>query len=617
MTLRSKLLLAQAPLVLALISISVIGGAITSSLGRGSQRILKDNYRSVLAAQRMMDSLDRMESGALFEVAGEPARGVQQIDRHRAKFEEELRVQEGNITEPGEREATERLRADWLRYDDKLKQLLSERAESRKEMFFRELLPLFEQTREAIETILTINQDAMVRKSTEADQTANRFQTILVAFAVAGCLLALFGSTALTTRLLRPLGVLGQTARRIGEGDLVARARVEGKDEIAKLSTEFNTMADRLQQYRQSSLGELLEAQEASQAAIDSLPDPVLVLSTAGEVLHANVAAESILKVSFAKGGRDALLSLDPIAREVIERVRQHVVSGKGPFSPRGLEESFPFSTADGDRHFLPRATPVYAERGAVVGTTVVLQDVTRLRRFDELKNNLVATVAHEFRTPLTSLQMAIHLCTEQIVGPLTDKQAELLHGAREDCGRLQSIVEELLDLSRIQAGRVDLHLEPLEIETLVKKALEAHQTIATERGIQLRSEVFPGSGYVSADAERVQLTLSNLLANAIRHSREGGVVSVRAKVAKDHALFEVVDSGPGIPREYRQAIFERFFRMPGPPSGTAGLGLFIAKELVEAHGGEIGVISEPGGGSTFWFTLPLAKAAEMTEARA
>ncbi len=221
----------------------------------------------------------------------------------------------------------------------------------------------------------------------------------------------------MTARLLRPLNVLSQTARRIGEGDLEARARVASNDEIAQLSGELTTMADRLQQYRKSSLGELLEAQQASQAAIDSLPDPVLIVGTDGTLLHVNVAAESVLKVDLDHGGKEALLDAgSPWPRDVVERVRHHVVSGKGPYSPRSLEESLRLATSDGDRHFLPRATPAL-HRGRR-GRTHHHRAAGRhpppaLRRV--LKNDMVATVAHEFRTLLTSLQMAIHLCAEQV----------------------------------------------------------------------------------------------------------------------------------------------------------------------------------------------------------
>src|SRR5882672_813076 len=155
----------------------------------------------------------------------------------------------------------------------------------------------------------------------------------------------------------------------------------------------------------------------------------------------------------------------------MLDRVRMYVLSGKGPYVPRGLEEAAALRASEGERRLLPRASPVYNEERTVIGTTIVLQDVTRLLRFDERKNNLVATVAHEFRTPLTSMRMAIHLCTEGSVGPLTEKQADLLFAAREDCDRLQTIVDELLDVSRLQEGRPLLERSPVSAEGLVRDA--------------------------------------------------------------------------------------------------------------------------------------------------
>ncbi|MHB8878238.1 MAG: sensor histidine kinase [Myxococcaceae bacterium] len=606
MTLRSKLLLAQVPLICALVIIGAVGGLFIRQLGRSSQTILEDNYRSVLAMQRMKESAERMDSAALFIVAGERERAMELAAAHRQRFEEELTVQEGNITEAGEREATAKLRRSWeeyLREYDRFQGLTE--GPGVKSTYFDRLMPRFTVLKDAADAILAMNQDAMVYKSDQARRAADRSVTLLVVVSVLGLLVALYSSTSLTSRLLRPVSVLGLATRRIGQGDLAVRAKVEGSDEIATLAADFNAMAERLQKYRESSLGELLEAQLVAQATIDSLPDPVLVLAVEGQLLQVNRAAETLLKITLEA----APSALDPPVRAIVDRIRQHVASGRGPFVPKGLDEAVRLTTPEGDRHFLPRATPVYGEEGAIVGTTIVLQDVTRLLRFEELRNNLVATVAHEFRTPLTSLRMAVHLLTEQGLGPLTEKQADLVYAAREDCDRLQSIVDELLDLSRIQAGRIELRRSPSEVEELVKVAVEAQRAAAGQRQIQLRPEALPGIGHVYADPDRIQLVFTNLLQNAIRHSPQGGTISVRAFTSDGSVRFEVIDAGPGIPKEYQQAIFEKYFQMPGAPGGGAGLGLFIAKEIVQAHGGEIGVESEPGKGSTFWFTLPATQA--------
>jgi len=260
-----------------------------------------------------------------------------------------------------------------------------------------------------------------------------------------------------------------------------------------------------------------------------------------------------------------------------------------------------------GDLYFLPRATPLYGGAG-VVGVTVILQDVTRLRRFDELKNDVVATVAHEFRTPLTSLRMAIHLCLEGRAGPLTPKQGELLYAGRDDCERLQHMVDDLLDLARLQSGKADLAIEPLQVATLLQDSRENHLADARHAGIDIDTDLVIDLPDVQADRERVALVLSNLIANAIRHSPSGGQVSLGASAEDDAVRFEVRDSGPGVPPELRERIFDRFFRAPGEPPGGSGLGLSIAKEIVEAHGGQIGVTGDPGRGATFWFTLPTSR---------
>jgi two-component system, NtrC family, sensor histidine kinase KinB len=467
------------------------------------------------------------------------------------------------------------------------------------------LQPSAKAVRDAAGEILALNQDAMARKSERARRVADRNVAIVLTATIATLVVGLLSSLALTARLLRPLGALSETVRRIGEGDLEARARVHGEDEIAALAQEFDTMADRLAQYRRSSLGELIQAQQASQAAIDSLPDPVLVLDPAGVILNLNGAAGSLLHLG---GGSEASLSsIPPELRAVLERVRQHVVAGRGAYVPRGFEEAVRVASPDGDRHLLPRATPLYSEEGGVVGATIVLQDVTRLMRFDELKNDLVATVAHEFRTPLTSLRMAIHLCLEEIVGPLTGKQAELMASAREDCERLQSIVDDLLDLSRIRSGRMALSIQRLDAGALLESAVSSVRGAAETGGISLSTSPPDPPVALSADPDRAQIVLTNLLANAVRHTPPGGRVEVSAATAGELVRFEVRDTGEGIPAEHVERVFDKFYRVPGSRSGGVGLGLYISREIVHAHGGEVGVESTPGRGSLFWFTLPIA----------
>jgi two-component system, NtrC family, sensor histidine kinase KinB len=609
MNLYRKLLLAQAPLALALAIVGVVSVVVISFLGSHSQTILKDNYRSVLAAQRMKEAVERMDSAALFIVAGERQKGVEQAEKNRPIFEAELKVQEGNITEAGEKEFTEGLRQAWTDYQAKFDRLLKgATAEEARQLYFSELEGAFLKVKASADEILAINQDAMVRKSDAVRRTAERMNTITLIVALIALVLGLFISTLLTRRMLQPLSTLSEATHRIGEGNFDTRAHVRGSDELAQLARDFNAMAARLAEYRKSSLGELLQAHLSMQAAIDSLPDPVVIFSVEGSLQNVNQAAQTLLGLSSETGAKEPLKGVDASVRNVLERMRSHVLSGKGAYHPRGFEDAVKLPTILGDRYFLPRAAPVYETRGVVVGATVILQDVTRLRRFEELKNDLVATVAHEFRTPLTSLRMAVHLCMEQVAGPLTDKQAELLHAAREDCDRLQAMVDDLLDLSRIESGRIELFPLPTAASTLVESAVEEHRAEAEEAGVKLSVDLPLPEVRVLADHERIGHVFSNLIGNALRYTPKEGAVRLSAQVSDHGVRFTVADTGKGIPREYQERIFEKFFRVPDSgPRGT-GLGLYIAREIIIGHGGEIGVESEPGQGSTFWFTLRTAE---------
>jgi len=605
-SLRAKLLAAQIPIVAALAVVAIVAAVKTASLGRTTAAILRENYKSVVAAQQMKEAAERLDDGALLVAVGRRDEGAKQIAEHRAAFERAMAVEEANITETGEADAAKRLREGWASYAAAVDRFVArpEGAELR-DAYFAELKTSFLGVKERADAILVMNEDAMVRKSDAAEAAARKEDTFLAVAALLGCAIGVIASATLTTRLLRPLSVLGQTAKRIGEGDLAVRARVAGADEIAQLAAEFNAMAERLEAYRRSSLGELLEAQTAMQAAIDSLPDPVIVLSIDSKVLRANKAAETVLSVN-PDAGVAALADVPATLLDAVERVRRHVLSGRGAYVPGGLEEAVRVTKRDGDVHLQPRATPVYSMEGAVVATTVVLVDVSRLVRSEQRHTDLVATVAHEFRTPLTSLRMAIHLCTEETVGPLTEKQKDLLYAAREDCERLQTMVDEFLHVSRVHGGGSSVARRPLDPEELVGAAIASHERAAAARSVRLVAEALPGLR-LDGDRERVLVALDNLVANAIRFAPAGTDVVVRARAVDGAVRFEIEDKGPGVPPEYRESIFERNVRVPGAPGSGAGLGLFIARENVGAHGGRIGVESEIGRGSTFWIELPVA----------
>lgn len=594
MTLRSKLLLSQLPLVIALLVVAAGALYAAARFGSAPGEILHDNFRSFDAMHSMLHTADTIDQRVLSATLKGETFSLQDEAESIALFDRELRLQESNITEDGEMDATLQLRRAWEAYRAGLESVATDDALASHRERSRTL-------RHAANGILQMNRNAMRQKSERARQEAERVAATLTATTVSAFLLAIVISGAWIRRILAPVRVLERAVHRLSEGDFDAKIRVEGSDEIASLSASFNHMAAHLAQFRQSSLGELLDANNRLESVMDSLADAVVVYDLDGVPVTNNEVATRML-------GTDGLAlemlpeSLQDAVRDAFDRVRQ---SGE-PLEPSSLDAAVELPGRPSPRWLLVSATPVRSGSEVLSGVTVAMRDVTRSRRIDGFKGDLVAAAAHELRTPLTSLHMAVHLCLEQAAGPLTDQQQDLLATARQDCERLQSVVEELLEMARLESGVARLSRSQLNVGELVRDALSRHEAQARQRGKALEAALGDSLLTIQADVSRLERVLDNLIENALLHAGDGGRVAAGFEATNGSVLIFVDDTGPGIPPEWRQRVFSKFFRVPGTTKQGSGLGLSIADDIVRAHGGEVGVDASPLGGARFWFTIPM-----------
>lgn len=618
MNLRAKLLFGYLIFIAALVVLGGWSAWRLREMGGVSRRIISNNYDSVLAAQEMKESLERQDSAALFALLGARDKATAQLREHRARFDANLHKAENNITEVGEPQAIEAIRRDrdsyYQAFDAFLAKVnatesspqqtvardeeLSERNE-----YFTHLEPQFNKLRAECEHLLQLNQRAMLAKSEAAAGVAQLwfYRTLLIAgvLVAAGLFLAFF----LANRIVEPLRQLTATTAKMAGGDLNAKVTVSSRDEFGVLAVEYNRMAERIRQLRSSDMGKLLVAQQTTEAAIDSLFDPVIVTDAEGCVTKLNPAAEEI----FGSEKENAGKHVGEVARD--ERIAGAVaeaLESQRPVAGEGMSSVLPLAVDGSERAFRLRTTPMRDPENHLLGAVTLLEDITHLREIDRLKSEFIATASHELRTPLTSVQMGVHLLLEGAAGELNDKQAEVLGACREDCERLDKLMRDLLDLSRIEAGDSQPELQAVRTRELIIAETEELRPQVETKGLSFRVDVPVDLPVVMADRSEIERVVANLVVNAIRYTRQGEI-RISAEPRGHHVAISVSDTGAGIPPEYLPHIFDKFVQVPGAATGGAGLGLAISRLIVEAHGGQISVQSELGHGSTFTFTLPVA----------
>ena len=282
-------------------------------------------------------------------------------------------------------------------------------------------------------------------------------------------------------------------------------------------------------------------------------------------------------------------------------------------YDDAGQARAFDRKREGRERFLLPRVIGFRDGTGAVV----ILQDVTRFRLLDDVKTNLVATVSHELKTPLTSIRMAVHLLLEERIGALNAKQTELLLASREDAERLLDLINNLLNLARLESGASAAERVVCQPDQLIRNAVAQASELVTGGVTQIVAEADPNLPPVVISPDQIAHVFANLISNAIKHSPPGEQVVVSARRQGEDAgiRFSVIDHGDGVPVAERERIFEKFYRVPGEQREGAGLGLAIAREIIKAHHGRIGVVDAPGGrGSEFFFVLPMQLSATPAE---
>jgi len=602
LSLRQRVLMTQVPWVALLAGVGGAAVILLHQLGGSIDAILRENYASVIYMERLKESLERIDSSFTFALAGQEEKAKEEYRQQWPPYIANLEAEQGNITISGEGELVGQMTEFTKRYRRQGDAFFAKSAADRHQDYFGPggLLELFQRIKDLADAILRLNQANMEQASHDARATAQRSLLGLWIGLAVVAVIGFWVARRTVQAILRPIYAVTESVQAIGAGNLDQVVPVVSDDELGQLASAFNAMARQMRDYRRSQKSHMLRIQHTSQATVNAFPHPVLVVDQEGQVAIANPAACKVLGVVPAVLG--AGLPTQPVqAWQPPEPLRQPLAEAlrdQRDYLPSGFDHTFVLRAAGEEHTYLPRILPIRDTDAQTLGAAVLLEDVTRFRLLDQVKSNLVATVSHELKTPLTGIRLAVHLLLEEGLGPLSPKQLELLLDARDNSERLLVMINNLLDLARLESAGKRLDVRPEPPADLLRKAANAVQHRAEDKGVQLQVEATPNLPDMAADADQIEHALHNLLDNSLRFTDAGGRIRLAAKAADGKVILEVADTGKGIPPEYLPHVFERFFRVPGQSQeGGTGLGLAIVREVAQAHGGTVACESRLGEG--------------------
>lgn len=563
MRIKKKLTLWLGLLFALIVLLGGTSGMYIHFLKLDTREILKDNYNSLLYAKNMLMALDK--SG----------------DERLLQFDELLKKQEANATEHGEVEMNATLRRYFNSY-------IQSGQKSEDVKFIRVWLL----------EVMGMNMEAIEIKSHNAYETATQ-ATIWIIIAGSACfVIALMLLVNLPSHITDPIQKLTQGIKQIAISNYKERVFLQKSDEFGELAQSFNTMAQKLEEYNSSHLAKLMRQKKRIEALINTMRDVVIGLDENMYVIFVNEEACKVLGLPqedmIGKNSKDIALQND-LMRLLLKQM----------YANKEEKEPIKIIYNDKENYFNKELlhisiTPTGEQNKEVVGHVIILRNITEFKELDATKTRFIGTISHEFKMPIASMKMSLQSLLDSAEGTLNEEQTHIVESIQDDIEKLLKITSELLNLSHIESGNIAVKMSPCNLEKMIQAAVDSNHVHAEQKMIKLEVEIPKETREIVVDADRTVWVLSNLIGNAIMYSHEASKVFITVEQDETLTQIKVRDEGMGIPPEYLDRLFDRYFRVPGTHREGTGLGLSISKELIEAQKGKIEVHSEYGVGSEF-----------------
>ena len=605
-TLKGKIAFVYLGLVALIALVGTVSVISLFNLSNAVDTLMVDNFKSIQAVNNMVDALEREDSAILFYINVDKQEGLNSFTDSDKAFSKWFGIEYNNITQPGEMDYVDQINTYYKRYTDLFSELqqVNNRVGTKNamELYNNQMTKQSNMIKEFLRNVSLLNENAMLKSKSDATKNAFHSSYFLLFLSITAVVVGFILSYYFVNRFLKPMHSLIQTIKRVKEGDLNQLAPIISKDEVGELALEFNNMTRRLLEYDKSTIGKLMIEKNKSLAIVKSIYDPLIVMDTDFKIILLNSACEKFFHVDEEKAINKHFLEVIQHGElfECITSVLQPNYESK--------EKTLVLKSDGYDFYFNVLVTKVKDAELRITGFVVTFHNVTELKQLEMVKTDFISTISHEFKTPLTSILMGTSLMENENLGTLTRKQKNILYTISEDGERLSTLVNNLLELSRIESGKSVFNLIPYSIVQIIQNCMNAIQKQVTNKDVKIYFESVDDLPLVIVDVEKISWVINNLLTNALKYTGKGDLIHIRADERDRELWISVRDSGIGIPEEYQEKIFEKFVQVKGHDlevRGT-GLGLAIVKEIVEVHGGKIWCESKPDAGSMFTFTLPV-----------
>ncbi|MEO8582928.1 MAG: ATP-binding protein [Flavitalea sp.] len=562
MLIKTKLSLGTGFLFIVIVIFGVLSMATISRLKVDAGKILQNNYESLVYSNNMLVALDKLSDTSNVSI-----------------FQQNLKAQQNNITEVGEDSVTSLVSRNFfllktILENDSLKMII----------------------RGGLHQINQINQNALFRKNRIAAATSQNVISWLVFIFSVLILITFTIAVNFPAIISGPVKKLSEGITAIVEKDYSKRIHIEQNDEFGALARAFNGMAEKLDEYEHSNLAEIKFEKSRIETIINQMTDGIIGLDDKRNILFLNVVSQKLLGLKQEDiAGRYA--PDVAISNDLMRTLMQN----------EGKSKELKIFADNRESYFHTDHLTVTAN-DKMIGEVIIMRNITPYHELNEAKTNFLATVSHELKTPIAAIKISAQLLSDPRVGESNTEQKDLVKSINDDANRLLKITSELLNMTQLETGQVQLKIESVPCSEIIEEAIHSVQFIMQQNGITITQEIQNPLPRLLADAEKTSWVLINFLTNAIKHSPVAAKIILSVDANANHIRFRVKDFGKGMEEKYLARIFERYYKIPGRLSASgSGLGLTIAKEFIEAQGGRVWVESKLGKGSTFGFELPAA----------